>query len=120
MKNTLLTMVGAVLFLAGCGCGREEPPPSQVREAPSAGASAIAAATAAPVEESVGIPACDEYFRQAALCFSHNVIMRGQMEESTAALRQTLIRMAKEPENRERLAGQCQAHTEVLIKDCAN
>lgn len=117
---TVLTMAAAALLLGGCGRD-QAPPPAGTGEAPAAPAQTAApaqVAAPAPAAESTGVPECDEYFRQAELCFTHNVMMKARLEEGLPELRATLTRSAQTPENRERMASQCKAHTEVLLNDC--
>lgn len=124
MKTTVLTVLtmAATALLLG-GCGRDQAPPAGTGEAPAPPAQTAAPAqVAAPAAaaESTGIPECDEYFRQAELCFARNVMMKARLEEGLPELRATLIRSAQDTENRQRLAGQCAIHTETLINDCKN
>lgn len=119
---TVLTMATAALLLGGCGRD-QAPPPATTSEAPAAPAQTAApaqVAAPAPAAESTGVPECDEYFRQAELCFAHNVMMKARLEEGLPELRATLTRSAQDTENRQRLAGQCVIHTETLVNDCKN
>ena len=118
MTKTMLAMTGALLLLGGCArdpAAEEQVADTQAARPPAASAQAAPAATGA----GIGIPACDEYFKQAALCFARNAEKKAQMEGSMDALRTRLIEDAKNPERRERLASQCAGHTAELVKDCA-
>lgn len=128
MTKTMLAMTGALALpglLGGCArdpAATEQPKDEQAAPTQAAQAAQTAPAQAAPAAggKSIGVPACDEYFRQATLCFAHNAAKKSQLEGGIDQLRDRLIEDAKDPERRERLASQCAAHTAELIKDCAN
>ncbi|MFO0755088.1 MAG: hypothetical protein U0359_01245 [Byssovorax sp.] len=122
-KTILVMMVG--MMATGCSCDppAEERPKGETARTEGSAAQAPAPqptpAQAPGAGPSIGIEACDEYFRQAQICFAHNVMMKAQLEGSLDDLRGRLIEQAKDPANHARLADRCVAHTKTLIEDCS-